>query len=334
MARWQWAGVSLARRSPNLRRFACGVALAWLGLLFGTQARAGDDAAANGLAAGERLARIVAQRQLRVCTAGDNWPYAYIDATSGVLAGIDIELLRLFGRQFDAADRLAVGDASVVAVNDETDRPGEGVEVVFVRSRWPDLTKNLASGACDLAIGGITVQPQRTAQFTYSLPVAQSGIVALTRCAEAERFASLAQIDALETRVLVTPGGREENFARTRLRLAQIAVRSDTPRLFEALLQGGAELLLADSDDALLLEKRYPGLCAARPEQPLSVTERAFLLPVGEMALKERVDGWLRRLQADGRLQSLVAEGRQRSVEALPRQAVAGTGKSAVTPWP
>jgi cyclohexadienyl dehydratase len=77
--------------------------------------------------------------ELRVGTSGDYAPFSERDASApDGLAGFDVELVRRF-----AAER--------------------GVRPVWVRFRWPELAGDLRAGRFDVAVGGVTVRPERIA---------------------------------------------------------------------------------------------------------------------------------------------------------------------------
>jgi len=58
--------------------------------------------------------------------------------------------------------------------------------------------------------------------------------------------------------------------------------------------------MVTDASETLWQAKLHPQLCAIHPEQPLQFSEKAFMLPRGDVPFKEFVDTWMRQLKATG----------------------------------
>src|SRR2546422_3176740 len=89
---------------------------------------------------------------LRVGTSGDYPPFSL--ARDGRLEGLDVEIARRFAH--DGGRRLEL-----------------------VPFRWPELTRDLAAGRFDLAMGGVTLRPERAVAGVFTRPVAEAGAVVL-----------------------------------------------------------------------------------------------------------------------------------------------------------
>src|SRR3989442_7608841 len=89
---------------------------------------------------------------LRVGTSGDYPPFSL--ARDDRLEGLDVEVARRFAR--DSGRRLEL-----------------------VRFRWPELTRDLAAGRFDLAMGRVTLRPERAVAGVFTRPVAAAGAVVL-----------------------------------------------------------------------------------------------------------------------------------------------------------
>ena len=99
-------------------------------------------------------ASAAAAEPLRVGTSGDYPPFSSAQKES--FQGFDIAVARAY-----AADR--------------------GLELEFVRFRWPQLLQRLDEGAFDLAMSGVTVRPERSslwAAIALSLGLAGSDAAA------------------------------------------------------------------------------------------------------------------------------------------------------------
>ena len=217
------------------------------------------------------LSRIRASGVLRIGTPGDYAPFSL--EHDGHLAGADIELARRLAAHL-------------------------GVEAVFVRTRWSTLIPDLQADRFDLAVGGISVTPQRRRAARFSRGYHSGGKTPIARCAERQRFGTLAGIDAPGVRVIVNAGGTNERFARQHLRAATIRVHEDNRSVFDEIVAGRADVMITDDVEVELQSRRLPGLCRTMPGT-LTRTHKAVLLP-RDRALQAVVDRWLRQQLAAG----------------------------------
>ncbi len=225
------------------------------------------------------LARIAASGVLRIGTTGDYAPYSI--ESQGRLEGADIEL--------------AMALAS-----------GLGVRAVFVRTSWSQLLDDLAADRFDLAVGGISDTPARRAAGSFSTVYATGGKTIIGRCRDAARYSSLAAIDRPEVRVIVNPGGTNQQFVRERLRHARVIVYPDNRGVFEELRAGRADVMITDDVEVELQTRRHPDLCRALPGT-LTHADKAVLLP-RDAAFEARIDALLAPEIAAGAPARRVAE--------------------------
>ncbi|MGD1037965.1 MAG: transporter substrate-binding domain-containing protein [Roseiarcus sp.] len=233
-------------------------------------------------AAQTRLDDILARGVLRVGTTGDYPPFT-ARAADGRYSGLDIDAAQALGAAL-------------------------GVRVAFVATRSSDLVRDLDAGAFDIAMGGVSVTLERQKRAYFSAPYLSDGKTAIARCADKDRFATLRAIDRPNVTVIVNPGGANETFDRTHLKMARIEVWSDNLSVFDRLEQGRADVMITDTTETLYQQKRRPGvLCAIHPDAPFDFGEKAYLMPRDE-ALKEFVDQWLHISLADGAFPAIRAK--------------------------
>ena len=226
------------------------------------------------------LDTVIARGTLRVGLTGDYRPFSIRDG-AGKFTGLDV----------DMAEGLA---------------KSMGVKLDIVPTAWPTLMADLQAGKYDIGMGGISVTLERAKTAMFSAPVMRTGKAPIARCADRERFTSLAEIDKPGVRVITNPGGTNERFARANLKQAEIVVFANNAGIFDELVANHADVMMTDAVETRLQQKLHPELCAIHPDAPFDFSELAYLLP-RDVALKAFVDTWLhiqtetgeqRRLQA------------------------------------
>ena len=219
------------------------------------------------------LDMIASRGALQICTTGDYKPFTL--AKDGGYEGIDIELAKSLAKAI-------------------------GVEAKFVQTKWSDLMADFTGGKCDVAMGGISVTLDRQKRAFFSAPYLINGKAPIARCADKAKFQTVADIDKPETRVIVNPGGTNERFVRANFKQAKIEIFPDNVTIWDQILAGKADIMIAESIETRVQEKARPGLCAINPDEPLQYGEMGYLLPRGDTTFKAFVDQWLHLAKATG----------------------------------
>jgi cyclohexadienyl dehydratase len=239
--------------------------------------------ASPALADGSHLDTILARHLLRVGTTGDYRPFSALDKTTSEYSGFDIDMARSLAQ-------------------------GLGVGVKFVPTSWSNLAKDLVADAFDIAMGGVSVTLDRQKTGFFSAPYLRDGKTPIARCADQEKFQTLAEIDRPGVKVIANPGGTNERFDRTRLHSADIVVYPDNLTIFDQLADGRADLMITDASETRFQEKLHPGvLCAIHPDRPFDFAEKAYWMPP-DPALKAFVDQWLHVAKEDGEFDAVYAK--------------------------
>ena len=210
---------------------------------------------------------------LRVGTTGDYAPFSI--EKDRELAGFDVDLVSDFAQHL-------------------------GVRLRFVRTSWPTLMDDLRSQRFDLAASGISVTPERSSDADFSTAYVADGKMAVALCTDAHRFASLEAIDQPSVRVVVNPGGTNEQFVREHLKQAIIKVHRDNRTIFEELLAGRADVMITDGIEVASQTRRNPKLCCTT-SQPFTKTRKAIMVPKGSNLIPA-IDAWLAPQIEDGSL--------------------------------
>lgn len=216
---------------------------------------------------------ILERGALRVGLTGDYRPFS-LKAPDGSFSGLDVDMAQSLAQAL-------------------------GVKLEIVPTAWPTLMADLRAEKYDIAMGGITITLERAKTAYFSDPVMRSGKTPIARCADRDKYATLAEIDRPGVRVIVNPGGTNERFDRANLHAAQIVVFPDNTRIFDELAAGRADLMITDSVETRLQQKLHPQLCAIHPDAPFDHSELGYLLP-RDITWKLFVDEWLRHAQDTG----------------------------------
>ncbi|MGE0008035.1 MAG: transporter substrate-binding domain-containing protein [Parvibaculaceae bacterium] len=222
-----------------------------------------------------RLDDILERGTLRVGMTGDYMPFTLLDASTGKYRGFDVDMAEALGRAL-------------------------GVKVEYVATAWPQLMKDFEAGRFDIAMGGVSITLERQKKGLFSSPVMREGKAPIARCADADKYQTLADIDRKGTRLIVNPGGTNERFAREHVKEAEITVHRDNTTIFDEIARGHADLMITDASETRYQQKLHPGvLCAVHPDKPFDFSEKAYWLP-RDIAWKAFVDQWLHISMEDG----------------------------------
>jgi cyclohexadienyl dehydratase len=229
-----------------------------------------------------RLDDIIKRGTLRVGMTGDYLPFTYLDKATGKFRGFDVDMAESLGKAL-------------------------GVGVELVPTAWPQLMKDFEADKFDIAMGGVSITLDRQKKGLFSSPIMREGKTPIARCADKDKYATIADIDKPGTRVIVNPGGTNERFARAHVRAADIRVHNDNVTIFEEIAKGNADLMMTDSSETRYQQKLHPGvLCAIHPDKPFDFAEKAYWMQ-RDVALKAFVDQWLHIANEDGSFAKIYA---------------------------
>ncbi|WP_411139061.1 transporter substrate-binding domain-containing protein [Streptomyces sp. C10] len=263
------------KRAATLSALAC-----LLAVTAAAPAASDTPAAARGAttaSAGKQSALDAVPRRkvLRVCTTGDYRPFSHLDPATGKYSGVDIKMAGDLAKSLGARPR-------------------------YVATTWAGLVGDLSAGRCDIAMGGVSVTLPRARSVYFSEPTRTDGKTPIVRCTDKDKYRTLSQIDRPGTRVIVNPGGTNEEFARARLHRAALTVHPDNTTIFDEIIAGRADVMMTDASETRYQAKIHPELCSLHPDKPFSFSEKAYALPRGDDEFKAYVDQWVHLATHDG----------------------------------
>ena len=168
----------------------------------------------------------------------------------------------------------------------------------WVPTAWGKLADDTKAGRFDIAVGGISVTPARQEWADFSTVLLSDGKRPFARCADKDKYTTIAAIDQPGVRVVVNPGGSNEAFAKANLSHATVTVFPDNKTIANEVIAGREDVMVTDGvevDHDVLV---HPELCAVPVAAPFTHADGAFLLQK-DPALKQAVDAFL-----DGEIKS------------------------------
>ena len=219
---------------------------------------------------------------LIVGTTGDYRPLTFCEPATGEYWGFGIELAEAIAARM-------------------------GVVVQFVHTSWPTLTADVQAEPqlFDMAMGGITITEARCATMLMSEGYLANGMTILCRTEDTSRFRSLEDIDRPEVRVMVNPGGLNEQFARQHLTHATLIVHPNNEEIPSLIAQGEADVMITEITEAPYYVQTDPRLAAPLLDTPFTHGEIGVLMRKGQDDLLQLVNSIIRLMKADGTLRQL-----------------------------
>ena len=250
--------------------------------LAGTTALAACCEKENSLAGRPTVERIEQRGTLLVGTTGDYRPLSFREPETGEYWGFAIELAESMAKRM-------------------------GVAVEFVPTSWPTLTADVQADPqlFDMAMGGITITEARCATMLMSEGYLANGKTILCRTEDTLRFRSLDDIDRPEVRVMVNPGGLNEQFARQHLTHATLIVHPNNEEIPSLIAQGDADVMITEITEAPYYVQTDPRLAAPLLDAPFTHGEIGVLMRQGQDDLLALVNSLIRQMKTDGTLRQL-----------------------------
>jgi len=226
-----------------------------------------------------RLAQIHKNGILRIGVPGDYAPFAITSGDS--LAGADISLGRALAATL-------------------------GVKAVFVKTSWAKLSVDMRNDAFDIALGGISITPERAALGSFSIPYHSGGKTFLCRRADSARFSNASAVNTAGVRLIENKGGTNESVARAMFPKAALQVYPNNIGIFNEIVAGRADVMVTDDTEADLKTLQYPQLCRSFAGT-VTKSDKALWIHT-DAALVDFVNNWLQKQLAVGMPQRWLKE--------------------------
>jgi cyclohexadienyl dehydratase len=215
---------------------------------------------------------------LRVGTSGDYPPFSQaLDVPSAARTksaayeGFDLDVARAFAA-------------------------AQNLRLEIIRFAWPSLLDDLAADRFDVAMGGITVRPERSIAGRYSVPVLETSALVLVEPSNGP--INRTALNKPNVRLVVNAGGHLERVARRTFDQAEIHALPDNSAVHMAFLDRSFDGVVTDSVEA----QRWDPKHRYRRIEPLTNDRKAYLMRQDAHGLAAKLDAFLLSAEADGTL--------------------------------
>ena len=214
---------------------------------------------------------------LRVGTTGDYEPFSIKDATEKepVIKGIDADLAKSLATELS-------------------------VKLVFMDTTWPEIMRDLKKNKFDVAMSGISITAERETLAYFSEPYHTGGKIPVSLCSKAQHYSSLKKIDQKGVRVVVNPGGTNEEFLDKNIKHAGKIIYPDNKTIFMEIIEGRADVMITDQIEASVQTEKNRALCTTQVK-PLNLQKKGILIHQ-DKDLRNAVNKWLRSVRHSGYL--------------------------------
>ncbi|QCB46077.1 cystine ABC transporter substrate-binding protein [Hydrogenophaga sp. PAMC20947] len=226
--------------------------------------------------AGEQLSTIQKNGTLKVGLEGTYPPFSFVGA-DGKLAGFEVEFSEALAKAL-------------------------GVKVQLQATPWAGILAALESKRLDVVINQVTISDERRNKYDFSTPYTVSGIQALVKKKDADRFK--AAKDLSDHKVGVGLGTNYEQWLKANVPGATVKTYDDDPTKIQDLLVGRLDAILVDRLAALELVTKTKGTLAVSGPA-FSRLEAGVALRKGEPELLSAINKAIEKMRADGTLAAL-----------------------------
>ncbi len=215
----------------------------------------------------DRLELIKKRGVLRVGYSKDRLPFAFTNA-KGHVVGYDMELVHALARDL-------------------------GVALEIVKIDWNSVDKELDRGGIDMAVGGITISPQRALRFVFSKSYLDEYLGIVVRDYRRNEFSSYDKIREMENlRLGVTPFRLKEGAGQRLFPNAKLVVINSPREFFKGLVKG-VDALVYTAQTATAWTLVYPQWTVVVPKGLKYECPMAFALPHRQLQWCWYINTWL-----------------------------------------
>lgn len=206
---------------------------------------------------------------LLIGTTGDYKPMSFYNKDSQKYEGYDINLSNDLGKFL-------------------------GVNIQFVPTTWQTLSQDLLQKKFHIAISGITITPERKAEFLISDGYMSLGKTILCRKEEETVYKTIQDINKPQVTVIVNPGGTNQAFAEQFLPDAKVLIHNQNEEIPGLIASGKADIMLTETVEAAFYAKEIQNLSAPLLATPFTHSQFGILIHKDYSDLLPQINAFLK----------------------------------------
>jgi len=227
----------------------------------------------------EIIDNIVKNGELRVGMTGTQPPYT-IESSDGELIGYEVDLANLLAEEI-------------------------GVELKIVRMPFKELLPSLQAKKVDIIMSGMTMTPQRNTQVIFLGPYIYSGKSILTMAHIFIQVENTNELDKGSIKITTMAGSTSEKFVLTNMPKAKLLAESNYDDCYKLLMDGKADILLADFSLCRYTILRNPDAGLETFDEPITKEPIGVAIKHTDPLFLNLLNNFLTQLDADGTLEDL-----------------------------
>ena len=220
------------------------------------------------------------QTILYVGTTGDYKPVSFLNKETNKYEGIDIELSELYAKE-------------------------NNLELRFIPTTWPTLLEDVKNNKFDFAISGITITEKRQKEALMTIGYLNAGKTFLMRKEDINKYKAIEDVNNPNVRVMINPGGTNEQFALTYLSQANITVHQINEEIPGLISQGLADIMVTEVIEGLVYINEFDNLAVPLYETPFTNMPIGILMNKDKKELLLKLNEWLQKKLDDGTIDEI-----------------------------
>ena len=217
---------------------------------------------------------------LNIGTTGDYKPVSFLNKETNKYKGIDIELSELYAKE-------------------------NNLELHFIPTAWPTLLEDVKNNKFDFAICGITITEKRQKEALMTIGYLNAGKTFLMRKEDINKYKSIEDVNNPNVRVMINPGGTNEQFALANLKISNITVHKINEEIPGLISQGLADIMVTEVMEGLVYINEFDNLAVPLYETPFTNMPIGILLSKDKKELLMQLNEWLQKKLDDGTIDKI-----------------------------
>ena len=217
---------------------------------------------------------------LLVGTTGDYKPVSFLDKETNTYEGIDIELSQLYAEEND-------------------------LKLKFIPTTWPTLLEDTMHNRFDFAICGITITENRSKNALMTIGYLSAGKTFLMRKEDINQYKTIQDVNRPNVRVMINPGGTNEQFALKNLYNSNITVHQVNEEIPGLISKGVADIMVTEVMEGLVYINEFDNLAVPLYKTPFTNMPIGILMNKKRVDLLEDLNNWLQKKLDDGTIEKI-----------------------------